>query len=369
MKLPPHPAPSIESLIDDAWSIEPELPRPHLGASAIGAECGRQLWYGFRWATSVTHPGRLLRLFNRGHLEETRFVADLKRIGVEVLERDPTTGKQFNYADLGGHFAGSGDGLAMNVPGAEKTPHILEFKTSADKPFKALEKDGVRKGKPLHFDQMQMYMHWQGFTRALYMVVNKNDERLYTERVVYEKSIALALIEKARRIIEASEPPARVSENPGFYSCKWCDHYEPCHQQKAARVSCRTCISATPRTDGEGGWYCEDHGKALTVADQRKACADHRFIPPLLPFAELVGGDQETRRLDYKVIATDARFSNGTKGAGSYLSTELQDMMPSAICDPGVELLRERFDGTVETTHSAHRVDPFGPITEDDIPF
>lgn len=369
MKLPPRPAVDIEALIDAAWSLDPEKPRSHLGASVIGSECTRALWYSFRWVTSIKHPGRLLRLFNRGHLEEPRFIADLKRIGVEVLERDPETGKQFNYSDLGGHFAGSGDGLAMGVPGAEKTPHILEFKTSAIKPFDELVKKGVKEAKPLHWHQMQIYMHWQGFTRALYMVVNKNDERLHVERVTYERDAALALIEKARRVIEAQEPPARISENPGFYSCKWCDHYEPCHQQRAAQMNCRTCISSTAVTTGEGGWHCDHHGTSIPDHIQRAGCADHRFIPPLLPFAELVGGDQETRRLDYKVIATDAKFSNGVKGEYSYLSTELQDMMPTAICDAGVELLRERFDGTVETTHSAARVDALQPITEDDIPF
>jgi hypothetical protein len=44
--------------------------RLHLGASLIGKPCERSLWYDFRWTTVAQHPGRLLRLFETGQLEE-----------------------------------------------------------------------------------------------------------------------------------------------------------------------------------------------------------------------------------------------------------------------------------------------------------
>ncbi len=37
--------------------------RSHLGASLIGKECERAIWFDFRWVTRARHPGRLLRLF------------------------------------------------------------------------------------------------------------------------------------------------------------------------------------------------------------------------------------------------------------------------------------------------------------------
>ena len=42
--------------------------RAHLGASIIGKECERALWYDFRWVTQAKLPGRLLRLFETGQL-------------------------------------------------------------------------------------------------------------------------------------------------------------------------------------------------------------------------------------------------------------------------------------------------------------
>jgi ribosomal protein S27E len=357
-------------LIDAAWSAKPEQPRAHLGASEIGNSCARALWYNFRWCSDKEFPGRLLRLFDRGHAEEIRFIRDLRMIGVEVHDRDPSTGAQFKYATLGGHFAGSGDGLALGVPQAPKTPHILEFKTSALKPFEDLKKKGVLESKPVHYSQMQLYMHWQGFTRALYMVVNKNNDEIYSERVKYVPEIALGLIEKARFIIESSEPPKGISTNPGYFECKWCDHYKTCHQHKPARVSCRTCISSTPVTTDKGGWTCNHHGVDISTANQRKACPDHRFIPALLPHSQVVGGAQDTRRIDYKVIATDVEYSNGARGQTGYSSAELQDLEPALIGDPGINALREHFHGVVQTIKSPATIIPLRPsFNEEDIPF
>ena len=139
--------------------------RAHLGASLIGRECERALWYGFRWTTRLRHPGRMLRLFETGQREEARLVANLRRIGATVLEVDPETGRQFQVAAHGGHFGGSIDGLALGLPEAPKTWHVLEFKTHSRKSFTALAAKGVEESKPQHFAQMQVYLYLGGLSR------------------------------------------------------------------------------------------------------------------------------------------------------------------------------------------------------------
>ncbi|WBF77029.1 hypothetical protein PSV3_00328 [Septimatrevirus PSV34] len=57
--------------------------RRHLGASLIGDECKRKLWYIFRWCFREQTDGRKQRLFNRGHREEARFIEWLEGIGVQ----------------------------------------------------------------------------------------------------------------------------------------------------------------------------------------------------------------------------------------------------------------------------------------------
>jgi len=125
--------------------------RAHLGASLIGKDCERALWFDFRWVTRAKHPGRLLRLFETGQLEEARLVQNLRRTGATVLEVDPDTGRQFRVQAQGGHFGGSLDGVAINLLEAPKTWHVLEFKTHSVKSFNDLLAKKVRESKPLHF--------------------------------------------------------------------------------------------------------------------------------------------------------------------------------------------------------------------------
>ncbi|MEK9754929.1 MAG: PD-(D/E)XK nuclease family protein [Rhodospirillaceae bacterium] len=250
--------------------------RPHLGASLIGRECERDLWYRFRWALTVMFEGRMLRLFETGDHEEPRLVNDLRAIGCTVMEVDPETGRQWRVRDDTGHFGGSADGVGLGIPEAPKTWHLLEFKTHNDKSFKALTDKGVKASKPEHFAQMQVYMHLLGLERALYMAKNKNTDELHCERVHYDSAAALRLVEKARRIITAARPPERPFK-PDFYLCKWCDHRGICHDGELPERNCRTCMHATP-VDG-GQWHCAKHDEIIPIDAQRQAHPCHRHIP------------------------------------------------------------------------------------------
>lgn len=286
--------------------------RPHLGASQIGKECDRALFYQFRWSTEPTFDGRMLRLFSTGDLEEIRLVKDLRSIGIEVYEHDPNTGKQFRVSEVGGHFAGSMDGCAKGFQESSAW-HVLEFKTSNAKGFAKLKKIGVEESRPEHFAQMQVYMHLTGMERAFYLCVCKDTDEIWGERVRYHAPTALRLIERARRIIAATEPPSRISDNPDAFACKWCDHKEICHEGRVPLVSCRTCAHATPVTEGEGGrWVCERLNKDLTQLDQRRACGEHRFIPALLP-VRAVDASPEENWIEYE---------NGMRNGGDGMTSE-----------------------------------------------
>lgn len=261
--------------------------RLHLGASLIGKPCDRSLWYDFRWTTAAAHPGRLLRLFETGQLEEARIVRNLRRIGATVLEVDPETGRQWRVEAHGGHFGGSLDAVALNLPEAPRTWHALEFKTHAAKGFVALVAQGVRLAKPQHFAQMQIYLRLTGIIRAMYLAVNKNNDDLYVERVEIDADYADRLLARAGRIIFAARPLERISEDPAWYECRMCDHAEVCRGQAAAAVNCRTCLSSTPI---EGGWWCERHERTLSEADQRAGCDQHLYLPDLVPEEQIDAG-------------------------------------------------------------------------------
>lgn len=288
-ELPKPPSATVSAIYhayEDAADTEN---RPHLGASLIGRECERALWYTFRWAGSEKHEGRLLRLFERGQREEAVFVANLRAIGCTVHDVDPRTGEQFRFTDVAGHMGGSMDAVALGVPEAPATWHCCEFKTHNAKSFKALADKGVAEAKPEHAAQMQLYMHWSGMVRALYLAVNKDTDELYSERLRYDKAAVETLIEKAGRIILADNPPARLSERPDWYQCRWCQFHGICHEGKLPAVNCRTCAHATSELDGDGRWSCYRFKADIDVDAQRMGaqCPSHLFIPSMVPLKQV----------------------------------------------------------------------------------
>ena len=287
--LPPPPAPTVAAIYAAYEADSADGHRAHLGASVIGGACDRAIWYGFRWASRARHTGRLLRLFETGNLAEARFVANLRRIGVTVLDLDPATGRQWTLRDMTGHFGGSMDAVAIGLPDAPKTWHVCEFKTHSEKSFLALQKDGVAASKPAHWAQMQVYMHLAGLDRAFYLAVNKNTDELHQERVHADAEAGLRLLAKAERIILASRPPSRVSDDPTWWQCRMCDHHAICHGEALPERHCRSCLHSTPISDGQ--WHCARHTCLLSLDDQRRGCAAHLLIPDLVPGTQTDAGE------------------------------------------------------------------------------
>src|SRR5690606_7065514 len=138
---------------DDASGDEDAPFRSHVGRTVTGRECAREIWYSWRWVTKPRFEGRLIRLFNRGHLEEARFLALLAMIGCKVWYQDDK-GNQFRSSDHDGHYRGSLDGVVLGVPDLPDVPCLVEFKTHSDRSFQKLRIAGVRAAKFEHFVQL-----------------------------------------------------------------------------------------------------------------------------------------------------------------------------------------------------------------------
>ena len=253
--------------------------RDHLGCSGLGEDCERKIWYSWRWWRPPQFDGRIFRLLRRGEIEEIWICSDLRAAGVTVSE-GPSLGKQWTASALGGHLGGSMDAALLGLKEAPKTWHCGEFKTHNKKSFDDLTRQGVRRSKPVHFAQMQLYCMLFGLSRWAYIAVCKDDDRLYLERGEFDKFFAGELMEKARRIIEASEPPAKISERADYYQCRWCHHREACQLDVIGPVkTCRSCRHSKPVIEGKGGqWICKLSGQSLSGDDQRKGCAKYEQI-------------------------------------------------------------------------------------------
>ena len=338
-------------------SGDAEKARPYLGASAIGGECKRALWYSFRWASKEDFDGRMYRLFQSGHLAEPRFIADLRAIGCTVWDCDPATGKQFGASHFGGHMRGHCDGVAKGIPGGGNKPHLLEFKTHSAKSFADLKKKGMQAAKPQHWAQCQWYMGKMNLDRALYLAVNKDTDELYSERIEFDQVEYEKILAKAESIIFAAEPPPKISDDPKFFICNWCSHNAVCHGNRTPALSCRTCVHSTPEREGDGRWSCAKHGPEIPLHAQRTGCGHHLPLPFLITYADAIdAGDgwimfQRKDDPAKQFIVTDEATSLPADlplQQFIYASKEISAAKDHrAICDPEIEKFRIEFGASI----------------------
>lgn len=307
----------ILTAIDRQLKNNQEDPRRrHLGASIIGRRCIRQIWYSWRWFHPVRHEGRLLRLFERGHLEEFRFMNWLQLAGFQVrpfsqmlllnsfgeyilrdwgqevhddeemevssdighvvrAARQGVEPKQWHFSAGGGHFGGSSDGqiiapeeLSDQLPGVGG----VEFKTHSDKSFKKLKDAGVLSAKLEHYVQMQVYMKAFSLQWCLYMAINKNDDDLYLEVVHANPEVGDRYFDVALKILNATDAPARISEDKSWWECKFCDYREICHYGKQPDKSCRTCPFASAVDGGDAQWRCTRFMSDIPADFEKNGC-------------------------------------------------------------------------------------------------
>lgn len=279
----------------DAYEGEKDEFRSHLGGSMIGRECARELYYNFRWAKAPKFPGRMIRLFNRGHLEEPRLVALMMMLGCEVWSHDEN-GNQFKVSYYGGHFGSAIDAVVGGCQEFPDIPVLGEFKTHNDKSFKklagsnwkdyldyvanpylpAVEFDGagVKIAKFEHYIQMILYMGYFNLTHAIYLAVNKDNDLLYGEIIEFDQAIYDMYVNRAGKIVFMNSGiPPRISENSGFWKCRFCAFKPICHQGEAPAVNCRTCAASCAVETGE--WQCITFEKYIDKKTQMAACHEY----------------------------------------------------------------------------------------------
>ena len=325
----PDPVNTIATMIDQYHASKKSKPRPHMGVSLLGHHCDRWLWINFRWAVVEDFDGRILRLFRRGHSEEDTIIRDLRNIGIDIRSSQ-------RRVDFGNHVSGSLDGvIESGVPEAPKSRHVAEFKTHSKKSFDDMVKNGVEKSKPTHFIQMQVYMHGTDIKRALYLAVCKDDDRIYTERVKYDKKVAEDAIIRGKRIAMSDRMPEPVSADPSWYQCKFCPAHSFCHKaEPTKRVNCRTCAHSTAMPDST--FRCERHDADAIPEDfQHEGCVDHILHPDMVPW--VMEGSENGHSVKWKI--GDKWIVNGE---GGYKSSEII-ANPEVMDDPVVLSVKALF--------------------------
>lgn len=222
------------------WKDETNRARGHLGASVIGRECPRSAALSYRGASpdAAAGNGRMVRLFNRGHIEEARLAACLRVAGFQ-LKLISKGGGQISYKT--GDLQGSVDGVIRLQDGSLA---VLEFKTMNRKTWDKLEKDGQI--KPEHLAQMQCGMHGLGLKQAMYLASCKDTDAIQIYLVDYDGE-PTEFLNLAADITHGLIPPKLADTD---FRCKFCDHKAFCHGGADPIISCRTCVHASFNGNG-----------------------------------------------------------------------------------------------------------------------
>lgn len=137
------PLEEMVSLAREKMEAE-EGDRNYLGASIIGKECERELWYAFRHARKSAFPGRIHRRFDMGHWGEDRLIQDLRIAGFDVQCVNPLAKgakDQFRASLLGGLVSGGVDGFVSHESLGEHV-HLLEAKVMVSSKYERDEETG-----------------------------------------------------------------------------------------------------------------------------------------------------------------------------------------------------------------------------------
>lgn len=281
--------------------------RHYLGASQIGSECWRKLFYSFRNASIKTfnkeedprkyyNEIKRIKTVEDGHYQEEQTIKNLRSLSyIELHNTDEKTGEQIGFELLLGHFRGHVDGIIKGIIEAPQTWHVFEHKSKETKFINKLlklmqehgEKNALQQWDIEYFNQAQIYMHAFNLKRH-YMVISKPGGRdHFSCRTNYNKEIAEGIITKAKVIIFNNwDIPPKLSEKREFYRCKWCEFSGICHDGDIPLVHCKTCRYSEPVKNGERHCHYKN-----TVIDNSQLnmdnCLFHIYNPALIPNVKL----------------------------------------------------------------------------------
>ncbi len=203
--------------------------RQYLGASRLGVACERALQFEYAKAPvdhGHDHGGRLLWIFERGHVMEDCMVAWLRDAGFDLRTRKPD-GEQFGFTVADGRLQGHIDGVTVAGPEGFSYPALWECKCLGNKSWSDLEKKGLAVSKPVYAAQVATYQAYVELHEhpAIFTTLNADTMAIYTERVPFDAALAQRMSDRAVKVIsatDAGELLPRAFNDAVHFECRMC---------------------------------------------------------------------------------------------------------------------------------------------------
>jgi CRISPR/Cas system-associated exonuclease Cas4 (RecB family) len=279
--------------IDRALEYEQKLesPRNYLGASIIGDECWRKVFYDFKNCRIREIKCTGIKAIQDGFACELIMANRLKKLPyITLYTEDPQNPKQqIGIESLLGHLRGHLDGMIKGILEAPLTWHVWESKAVNEKKWDEFvkiraehgEKQALQLWDQCYYAQAQIYMHFTRTERHYITVMTPGGRGHVSARTEYNRKYAEMLIDKARQIIFDDENlPSRLSDNREFYKCKWCQFQTICHDGDFSDINCKTCRYRKCVENGANKCLLTE-----TIIEPTKiglACKNHIYNPALV---------------------------------------------------------------------------------------
>jgi len=213
---------TLSNKIEKMQSRDDKKIRDYIGASIIGSDCPRQIWYEFKGYQAEEVPTKIRRTWEIGKKIEELILNWLTLSGISIIrDWDELIAEGMPF------FKGNLDAVWMKK---DKPFAIIEVKTAKDSSFNVFIKKGVKMWNPQYYAQIQAYMGMSGIFSAYILVLNKDNSDISDELVSYDKDFYETLREKALMIYNANVEPARINGSPLWYKCKMCKFNKICHK-------------------------------------------------------------------------------------------------------------------------------------------
>lgn len=198
-----------------------DSPRDYIGASSIGSDCLRQIWYEFKGVEAKEVPTKTRRTWAIGKRLEGLVLDWLENAGIKIARM---------WYDLqsktAAAFRGHIDAVWMKNGEAYA---IIEVKTAKSSLFREFVKKGLKLWDPQYYAQVQSYMGMSEIHKAYIIVLNKDTSELADELIEFDPGFYKGLETKAQMISEAVTPPPRIG-SAIWFQCKMCKFHKVCHQ-------------------------------------------------------------------------------------------------------------------------------------------
>ena len=186
-----------------------------------GSPCDRAIWYS---AQGYKCDKLLAR--------EIRLQADNENIYSELIEELRAYGVQFGLKKNKDKALWILEPFVDNMITIGDENYLLAINVLNETCFNTFRKDGLKKWRSEHYEQIQAGMGITELEQAIFLGYNRNTGDLHSELFKFDKALFEDLKSKARSIVNSINPPSRINESKFFYICKSCQFKELCHAKR-----------------------------------------------------------------------------------------------------------------------------------------